>query len=155
MNDIDTPLEARFPNQATPELDGDRITLMWMPGGRPQPVVSRGDEAVALDIDVRAEDAGKVQTAFEALCAAGPHKPYFDLEHDDKCAAVWPERFEWRESPQPGIYAMGTLSKALGGFGAYLAAARLGLGCIGFDLDESYLEFARARLRDENFTVEE
>ena len=35
-----------------------------------------------------------------------------------------------------------------------LAAARLGLDCIGFDLDESYLGVARQRLQDEFFDVE-
>lgn len=35
-----------------------------------------------------------------------------------------------------------------------LAAARLGLDSIGFDLDESYLEVARQRLLDEQFIVE-
>jgi site-specific DNA-methyltransferase (adenine-specific) len=35
-----------------------------------------------------------------------------------------------------------------------LAAARLGVDCIGFDLDEGYLEIARARLKDEQFSVE-
>lgn len=35
-----------------------------------------------------------------------------------------------------------------------LAAARMGLDCIGFDLDENYLEVARQRLADEGITPE-
>lgn len=35
-----------------------------------------------------------------------------------------------------------------------LAAARLGVDCIGFDLDEGYLEIAQARLKDEQFNVD-
>ncbi len=107
-----TEILARLTNDFAPEVTGERVRLQWMPGGRHTLTPHSDSGPVNLDIEVRAEDAAKVQAAFETLLAAGPHKPYFDLEHDDKVASVWPERFFWSDSPQPGIYAEGTLTAA-------------------------------------------
>ena len=107
-----TEILARLTNSDAPVVTGDRVRLQWMPGGR-HTITPHSDKGpVTLDVEVRAEDAAKIQTAFQALLAAGPHKPYFDLEHDDKVATIWPDRFEWSETPAPGIYAEGTLTAA-------------------------------------------
>lgn len=107
-----TEILARLTNTASPVITGERVRLQWMPGGRHTITPSADGQPVTLDVEVRAEDAEKIQAAFAALCAAGPHRPYFDLEHDDKVASVWPDKFEWSETPAPGIYAEGTLSAA-------------------------------------------
>jgi hypothetical protein len=107
-----TEILARLTNTAAPVITGDRVRLQWMPGGRHTITPHSDGGPVNLDVEIRAEDAAKVQAAFDALCAAGQHRPYFDLEHDDKVASVWPQSFEWSESPAPGIYAEGVLTSA-------------------------------------------
>src|SRR5581483_6648350 len=37
-------------------------------------------------------------------------RPYFDLNHEDGPASFWPERYEWSDTPAPGIYVSGELT---------------------------------------------
>lgn len=84
--------------------------------------------------------------------------PYPTIKHrakDRPHPASFPPALPERCLRLHGLVTIRRVMDPFSGLGSTaLAAARLGLDCIGFDLDESYLDVARQRLRDENFIVE-
>lgn len=72
-----------------------------------------------------------------------PHPATFPVALPERCLRLH------------GLVSIRRVMDPFAGLGSTaLAAARLGLDCIGFDLDESYLGVARQRLTDEGFEVE-
>lgn len=72
-----------------------------------------------------------------------PHPASFPLALPERCLRLH------------GLVSVRRVMDPFAGLGStVLAAARLGLDAIGFDLDESYLGVARQRLEDEFFKVE-
>lgn len=101
----DTPLACRMADLP----DTEARTIMYMPGGRQTITPVGGGIGRPITVVVDAAGAAAVEAQRQALAAKG-RKPYFDAEHADEFATFWPEKFEWRESPKPGIYATGELT---------------------------------------------
>lgn len=108
---IPAPLVARA--SATP-LDAPADSFMWMPAGSHAIGCARLDgEHVDCTLLVDPAAAQAMQRQLEALRAKHPNqRPYCDFDHADGPASFWPEKFEWRETPAPGIYVTGQWSDA-------------------------------------------
>lgn len=78
---------------------------MWMPGGVHTITGSRRGKPCTITMQVEPADAQAIQASLEEHSKAGKQRPFFDFNHAGAEAAAWPTRFEWRESPEPGIYA--------------------------------------------------
>lgn len=93
-------------------MAGAEITLgddavMYMPGGRHTIHCALGDRASAIvTVDVDRSTAAVLRASLAALNAENaPQKALFDKEHESKEAMAWPTGFEWRDIPEPGVYA--------------------------------------------------
>ncbi len=104
------PLKARV----TTELGGPETVwqVMYAPGGVQQICCGLGDEAFAeVWLNIDRETAGVLQASLAALNAQNaPQRAYFDEHHEHRDAMAWPTRFEWRENPAPGAYAVAEYS---------------------------------------------
>ena len=86
--------------------------FMWMPGGV-HTICGRSegqDKTITVVVDKRT--ATDMQRALEGWQAHDSRRPYFDFDHKREEASAWPERFEWREQPRPGVYVSASWSEA-------------------------------------------
>lgn len=101
----DSSIVARF----TPLGLGDSATaprwIQWMPGGVHEIAASQGGKPVRVRVQVDRQTAVAAQQALGRLTAAGRQRPFFDFDHANGRAAGWPTAFEWRDVPEPGVYA--------------------------------------------------
>lgn len=81
---------------------------MYMPGGVNEIVCGMGQDAAAqVVVQVGPETAAALQASFQKLSAKlAPQRLLFDKEHESKEAMAWPARFEWSDTPRPGVYAL-------------------------------------------------
>ncbi len=102
-------LSARFAEGQSlqPVSAGGRLPgrILWMPGGVHEISCTQSGKQVRTFVLVDRETARVAQRALESHNAATAHRPHFDLGHAHQEASAWPLRFEWCESPQPGVYA--------------------------------------------------
>jgi hypothetical protein len=81
--------------------------MMYVPGGVHEIHCGLGDNASAVvTIKVDAATANVLNASLADVNARfAPQRALFDKEHEGKEAMAWPVSFEWKESPQPGVYA--------------------------------------------------
>jgi phage I-like protein len=85
--------------------------FMYMPAGITQGNFKLNQKIpVTAKILVNKNTATALNQQLASLAAKSPHRPYFDFNHEDSAASFWPQSFEWRETPLPGIYAKGEWS---------------------------------------------
>lgn len=77
--------------------------IMFAPAGKQQIQAKLDGKPSRLTITVDAEGAAALQRDLEARKAEGGPQPFFDLHHDAREAAAYPQEFEWREGS--GIWA--------------------------------------------------
>ena len=89
---------------ATNEITGTAPDwIMFAPAGKQQIQAKLDGKPSRLTITVDAEGAAALQRDLEARKADGGPQPFFDLHHDAREAAAYPQEFEWREGS--GIWA--------------------------------------------------
>ena len=89
---------------ATNEITGTAPDwIMFAPAGKQQIQAKLDGKPSRLTITVDAEGASALQRDLEARKADGGPQPFFDLHHDAREAAAYPQEFEWREGS--GIWA--------------------------------------------------
>jgi Mu-like prophage I protein len=104
------PLQAKL-SVAAPETAATEF--MYMPGGIREIAATNylNGQPIKSKVEVTRASAAALQQQLGAVAARNaPHKPYFDVNHEDAEASFWPEEFSWREQPQPGIYVRGQWS---------------------------------------------
>jgi hypothetical protein len=77
--------------------------IMFAPAGKQQIQAKLDGKPSRLTITVDADGASALQRDLEARKADGGPQPFFDLHHDAREAAAYPQEFEWREGS--GIWA--------------------------------------------------
>lgn len=86
--------------------------FMWMPGGV-HTICGRSEgQDKTITVVVDKQTATDMQRALEGWQAHDSRRPYFDFDHKREEASAWPERFEWREQPRPGVYVSASWSEA-------------------------------------------
>lgn len=90
--------------------------VMFAPGGRhtisPAVMGSAGKASAVVTLLIDASTAAVLQASLDYLNSShAPQKALFDKNHEGREAMAWPTRFEWRDSPQPGVYASVEWSK--------------------------------------------
>jgi hypothetical protein len=89
---------------ATNEITGTAPDwIMFAPAGKQQIQAKLDGKPSRLTITVDAEGAAALQRDLEARKTEGGPQPFFDLHHDAREAAAYPQEFEWREGS--GIWA--------------------------------------------------
>ncbi len=89
---------------ATNEITGTAPDwIMFAPAGKQQIQAKLDGKPSRLTITVDADGASALQRDLEARKADGGPQPFFDLHHDAREAAAYPQEFEWREGS--GIWA--------------------------------------------------
>ena len=89
---------------ATNEITGTAPDwIMFAPAGKQQIQAKLDGKPSRITITVDAEGAASLQRDLEARKAEGGPQPFFDLHHDAREAAAYPQEFEWREGS--GIWA--------------------------------------------------
>jgi hypothetical protein len=89
---------------ATNEITGTAPDwIMFAPAGKQQIQAKLDGKPSRLTITVDADGASALQRDLEARKAEGGPQPFFDLHHDAREAAAYPQEFEWREGS--GIWA--------------------------------------------------
>ena len=89
---------------ATNEITGTAPDwIMFAPAGKQSIQAKLDGKPSRLTITVDAEGAASLQRDLEARKADGGPQPFFDLHHDAREAAAYPQEFEWREGS--GIWA--------------------------------------------------
>lgn len=89
---------------ATNEITGTAPDwIMFAPAGKQQIQAKLDGKPSRLTITVDADGASALQRDLEARKAEGGPQPFFDLHHDARAAAAYPQEFEWREGS--GIWA--------------------------------------------------
>ena len=89
---------------ATNEITGTAPDwIMFAPAGKQSIQAKLDGKPSRLTITVDAEGASALQRDLEARKADGGPQPFFDLHHDAREAAAYPQEFEWREGS--GIWA--------------------------------------------------
>ncbi len=97
---------------ATPWAVDNEVKLMHMPSGVHTITAGFRDRAVRLTVEVDPEStANTLQASFNRLQSSAPkQKPFGCIEHDERDASIWPNRFE---AGPDGVYLAGEPS-ALG-----------------------------------------
>lgn len=85
----------------------------WMPGGVHTINAHYGKKGIELTVDVDAQTAKNVQASYERWLVVRPKQtPFGCVEHREEEAAIRLPKdiaaFEWKESPEPGIYCTAT-----------------------------------------------
>jgi hypothetical protein len=89
---------------ATNEINGTAPDwIMFAPAGKQSIQAKLDGKPSRLTITVDADGASALQRDLEARKAEGGPQPFFDLHHDAREAAAYPQEFEWREGS--GIWA--------------------------------------------------
>jgi len=89
---------------ATNEITGTAPDwIMFAPAGKQSIQAKLDGKPSRLTITVDAEGAAALQRDLEARKTEGGPQPFFDLHHDAREAAAYPQEFEWREGS--GIWA--------------------------------------------------
>jgi len=89
---------------ATNEITGTAPDwIMFAPAGKQSIQAKLDGKPSRLTITVDADGASALQRDLEARKADGGPQPFFDLHHDAREAAAYPQEFEWREGS--GIWA--------------------------------------------------
>lgn len=83
-----------------------------MPGGVSTIHCSRAGKKVRATVLCDSATADVCRAELARHRASGPHRPYFDFDHQDLAASAWPVDFVWRETPEPGVYAVVEWSEA-------------------------------------------
>lgn len=109
-----TEIQARLSIAAPADAIGE---FMFMPAGinvihatKGTPG-TRGKEVTAKVLVERGAEHA-LQAQLDAVNARSAHKAYFDFNHEDRDASFWPQRFQWKDAPQPGVYVSGEWSDA-------------------------------------------
>jgi hypothetical protein len=109
MRDMKTRTDERVALEAGAALvDGlEPGRVMYMPGGLNEITCGLGSTAVAhVHVLVDKGSARALQASLEAENAANaPQRALFDKHHEHKDAMAWPMKFEWADSPKPGVYS--------------------------------------------------
>lgn len=66
---------------------------------------NRAGKSIEVEVRVDRSTAQALQAALADLLASSRQKPYIDFDHQEGEAAAWVKSFEWREQPEPGVYA--------------------------------------------------
>ncbi|MBX3747328.1 MAG: hypothetical protein KF833_18620 [Verrucomicrobiae bacterium] len=103
------PIHAKSMATALPDRPPESI--MWMPGGVHQIVAMRGGRPLKVRVAVTPDTAIIAQRALDQYLSAGRQRPYFDFDHEGGKACAWPTSFQWRNTPEPGVYASVSWSK--------------------------------------------
>lgn len=104
-DELPLPIHARqFSSEVTSATD----RWMFAPGGvhTITPAAGEGSAEVTLRIDP--ETVPILNASLARLNAEyAPQRAFIDREHDEAAGATaWPEKFEWDNTPQPGIYVV-------------------------------------------------
>jgi hypothetical protein len=86
--------------------------IMVMPAGTHTINASMGGKPVKRTILVDRAAAAALQQSLGTIQASSQQRAYFDFNHEEAEASGWPAAFEWRDAPQPGVYAKVEWSKA-------------------------------------------
>lgn len=98
-------VQARLGGVEFAEMTSAPTEIMWMPGGVHTITASQNGKPKKVRVTVDSGTAAVLQQALGTHLAASPQRPYFDFDHENGPASGWPVSFEWREMPQPGVYA--------------------------------------------------
>ena len=83
------------------------VEFMYLPAGIHTITAGFRDKAIKLTVEVDESTAQTVQASFDNLLATTPkQKPFGCIEHDERDASVWANRFFWNgeESGDHGVY---------------------------------------------------
>jgi hypothetical protein len=87
-----------------------RATDPWMfaPGGVHTITCGYGAGAANVTLRIDESTVAVLNAALAKLNATHqPQRAFIDKEHDAQAGATaWPQRFEWRQEPQPGVYVI-------------------------------------------------
>lgn len=101
-----TILKARALSSAMGQVAHAPAEIMFMPGGTHAiQATNRAGESVEVTVKVDRGTAQALQAALLDLQASSRQKPYIDFDHQEGQAAAWVQSFEWRDQPEPGVYA--------------------------------------------------
>lgn len=98
-------VQARFDGVEFADIPSAPTEIMWMPGGVHTITASQNGKPKKVRVTVDSGTAAVLQQALGIHLAASQQRPYFDFDHENGPASGWPVSFEWREMPQPGVYA--------------------------------------------------
>ncbi len=91
---------------------GKPVEFMWLPGGKN--VVQAGCAGRTLRVWTLADksSAAAVQASFSAAVKTSPRRPPFGcIEHREEEKAYEPQKFSWKDDPEPGIFCTGVPTK--------------------------------------------
>jgi hypothetical protein len=81
--------------------------VMFVPAGVHTIAAGFGPGSARVTIRVDRETAAVLQASLAKLNSEhAPQRALFDANHEEKEAMGWPLRFEWSDSPEPGVYAV-------------------------------------------------
>jgi hypothetical protein len=91
-------------------LDRTSTTNVWMfaPGGVHTITCAYGPGAANVTLRIDETTVPVLNASLAKLNAQhNPQRAFIDKEHDQQAGATaWPQRFEWRNEPQPGVYVV-------------------------------------------------
>lgn len=82
-------------------------TFQWMPGGVTTMTPSYDGRRIRLTVACDANTAKIVQASYDEWKKKSSQKPFGCVEHREQEASIWPESFEWRTEPNPGVFCTG------------------------------------------------
>jgi hypothetical protein len=83
-----------------------------MPGGKSHLRATKGGLPFQVTVNVTPETARVLQASLlRWIDVKRPQIPYFDSDHKGEAAMCYPERFVWRDNPEPGVYVAVEWSK--------------------------------------------
>lgn len=85
---------------------GVPVSFMYLPAGVTTITAGFRDKAIKLTVLCDETTADAVQASYDDWLTQFPkQKPFGCIEHEEKAASVWPQRFEWRDGEQDaGVY---------------------------------------------------
>jgi hypothetical protein len=95
--------------------------IQYMPGGISKLNATKGGKAFSCVVNVVPDTARVLQASLlKWRQVKAPQIPYFDANHKSEAAMMYPERFMWKDTPEPGVYVAVSWSKV----GADLVSGR-------------------------------
>lgn len=89
--------------------------FMWMPGGVSTIVCTVDGKPIRMTVKCDEETAQRVNASLDKWRETYPkQKPFACVEHREEEAALWPEKFVWKDDPEPGVFCSVESWSALG-----------------------------------------
>lgn len=90
---------------STEFTDDPPSEFMWMPGGVSTIVCTVDGKPIRMTVECDEDTAQRVNASLDKWRETYPkQKPFACVEHREEEAALWPEKFVWKDDPEPGVF---------------------------------------------------